>query len=308
MSFKAMLSVSFGFMCFISGAEARMSDAELTLALRRELEPHIITVNAPKLVFHWTNASDILPRGQFNQQFPVTAPSFAAFIDTQGRKIFNRRSERDPDIEGPGLYMASDPVVSREYGGQRSFGLIVGLLKPGARLIASRSMPMSNALKLELQARSCSATTFVDLLDTADQACTRVKQLLVGRDISFADGRLYSWGSQEVPGCRSRSNFSQSFTGSAAVKADIRHHETFVIYSRNAFSEVYGYTNLTVATGAGTGARILSWLKSLEKSGEINTWGNKKLVSDEQLADARIPVMTNAQIRGFSTSFILGCQ
>ena len=112
-----------------------MSDQDLSRLMRSELSQNITQVKSPKLMFHWVDASDLTPRGQYNSQFKATDPRFVEYVNKQGRKIFNRRNPADGDIAGPGLYMAADPKVSRGYGAERSFGLVVGVLEPKAKIL-----------------------------------------------------------------------------------------------------------------------------------------------------------------------------
>lgn len=277
-----------------------MTDAELASALRKDIQKYVITVKAPKALFHWTDASDITPQGQFNTSFPSTSSQFKEYVDKQGKKIFAQRSKGDRDIAGPGLYMASEPMQSRSYGGQKNFGLIVGMIRPGARILklsqnySKVSIPQE--LVSEIATRGCQVPTYSALLYTSLEACTKVKQLLVGKDISFADALIYDWGPFIAVGC-SQHNIARDLT---PEHYDL-HEQTFVIYNSRMFSSVYGYTHKTNLSGDKTADEILSYLKG---SGQVF---QRNFIAAEQMKNEKIKAMTEAQIEAFNQKYILGC-
>lgn len=290
-----------------NAAFAAMTDAQLAQSMRAELGKSLVTVKAPKLIFHWVDASDIMPAGQFNASLPATGPSFKAYVDKQGSKIFRARSGKDYDIEGPGLYLASDPLSTRSYGGQKSFGLVVGLLRPGSKIVpGDQRLDISLAIANELNSRGCGALTYTELLDVADSPkCTKMKQLLVGNDISFADARIYSYGTGEIEGCRSRSPFKELAVPASRAR-DYEGNDTFVAYSSRAFSEIMGITHKTTVSNHALSNEVLSYLKGLQVH-NLTQYAQYSVVSAEQLANPAIKAMAKAEIAKFSQKYIMGC-
>ena len=284
-----------------------MNDVQLAQSMRAELGKSLITVKSPKLIFHWVDASDIMPAGQFNASLPATGPSFAAYVNKQGSKIFRARNGKDYDVEGPGLYLASDPLSTRSYGGQKSFGLIVGLLRPGAKIVpGDRNLTMAAAIASEISARGCALTTYAELLDVADSPkCTKIKQLLVGADISFADARIYSYSQGEIEGCRTRSPFKELAVPASRAR-DYEGNDTFVAYSSRAFSEIMGVTHKTTVSGHALSNEILSYLKGLQVNNLIQ-FAQYGVASPEQLSNPAIKAMSKAEIAKFSQKYIMGC-
>jgi hypothetical protein len=282
-------------------AFAAMTDAQLSLAMRNDIKKYIVTVKSPKIIFHWVDASDINPAGQYNTKFPSTAPHFKTYVQKQGARILTKRPAADPDLYGQGLYLASSPTESRSYGGQNSFGLIVGILSPGARLLAqSGDLPMEASISAEIARRGCGDNGgYIALLDTFDVKCTKVKQILVGADVSFADGRLYNWGGESSRGC-SGMNPARDFT---AVRGhDISDLQTFVAYNTKLFTGIFGYTHKTSVSGNAMADQILSYLKGLQTLGVYDN-----LISKDQMKDASIKAMSDADVKKFSQANILGC-
>ncbi len=286
---------------------AAMSDAQLVQAMRADFNKYLVTFKTPKIIFHWTDASDITPMGQFNESHPGTAPSFKAFVDKQGAKVFRARDGRDSDIEGPGLYLASDPLSTRHYGGQRSFGLIVGLIKPGAKIMPGGYMTtMSTAVQLEVEKRGCTVSTYAELLDVADdKRCTKMKQLFVGNTVEFADARFYSYGGSNVEGCRQRSPYKELNVSSSKLR-DYEGLDTFVVFSSRTFSEVLGITHRTKTGSHAFTNEVLSYLKGLQVN-KLTNYASFPIVSQEQLNDSGIKAMSKADIAKFSQKYILGC-
>ncbi|MCE3011706.1 MAG: hypothetical protein LW878_01450 [Proteobacteria bacterium] len=66
---------------FLSFEALALNDSELSLLMRRELSQNITTLKAPKLMFHWVDASDLTPRGQYNSQFKATDPRFVEYVN-----------------------------------------------------------------------------------------------------------------------------------------------------------------------------------------------------------------------------------
>lgn len=279
-----------------------MTDKELGDALRNDIKKYLVTLKAPKLIFHWVDASDVTPAGQYNSKFATNAPNFRAYVEKQGKKIFNKRSDRDSDIAGPGLYMASDSLVSRDYGGQKSFGLIVGQINPGAKLVMSNaSLTINSKLVAEMSKRGCNEADFIYLLDTTDAACTKIKQLLVGRDVSFAEGRIYSWSTRDVIGCSDRVTGRDLNLPTAASSYSTL--DTFVAYSPKMFNEIIGITHKS-GLGATTLAKeVMSYLKGQQLAGE-----HSNLLSQEQMKDASIKAMSKDELKKFAQKHILGCK
>lgn len=280
-----------------------MSDSELGVALQKDVQKFMITLKSPKLVFHWVDASDVNPSGQYNTKFPSTASHYKSYVEKQGKKIFNKRNPADRDIAGPGLYLASNPISSRSYGGDKSFGLIVGFIKPGAKLVAGSygGLNIDQKLVSEISSRGCTETDYIYLLNTTDSACTKVKQLLVGKDVSFADGRIYQWMSNRVAGC-SNINVNRDLNVPKAIAKNGDRFDTFVAYNSNLFAEIYGFTHKSSKSGNNSGDTILSYLKGLAKEG----FGTN-LVSAEQMNDSSIKAMSKDEIEKFSQKFLLGC-
>ena len=83
---------------FATPAFAAMSDAQLAQAMRADIAKYMITLKTPRLIFHWADSSDITPQGQYNQSHPGNSPSFKAYVDKQGSKIFRARSNGDIDL------------------------------------------------------------------------------------------------------------------------------------------------------------------------------------------------------------------
>ncbi len=289
-------------------AFAAMTDAQLGQAMKADIAKYIITLKTPRLIFHWADASDIVPQGQYNASVPATGPSFKAYVDKQGSKVFRARDPRDYDIEGPGLYMATNPMSTRSYGGNKSFGLIVAQVRPGAKILnGDGNNVLAANIQSEVTARGCALTDYNSILDNAgDAKCTKIKQLLVGSDISFADGRLYNYSNTYlIEGCSKRSPYKDI----AAPASKIRDYEgldTFVVYSSRLFSSIMGITNKTKNSGDALSDQVLSYLKGLQVNGLASDAG-MAISSPEQLADASIKAMSKADIAKFSQKYIMGC-
>jgi hypothetical protein len=289
----------------LASAHAAMTDAELTKEMLSDIKKYYVTIKSPKLIFHWADASDITPRGQYNTAFPSTSTQFKEYVTKQGKRVYNKRSENDRDIEGPGLYLASDPVISRSYGGTKSFGLIVGVVNTGARLLPGHygGLPISTKIVAEINKRGCVMLDYLNIIDSTDAACTKVKQLLVGKDVTFAEGRLYQWGSSyDIEGC-SDSTPDRDINTNGQDKTLFTSLDTFVGYSANLFTEVYGYTHKTGLSGSKLADEILSYLKGLQTLNSYNS-----LLSAEQMKDKKIKAMTKAEIKKFSQKHIFGCK
>ncbi len=305
MKFK-MLSLSLA-LTMGSPAFAAMSDAQLAQGMRADLAKYLITLKTPRLIFHWADASDITPQGQYNKSIPATGPSFKAYVDKQGAKVYRSRDPRDYDIEGPGLYLATNPLSTRNYGGQKSFGLIVGLVRPGAKILNGDGQnTFATNIASEIQSRGCSAYDYNALIDSAgDAKCTKVKQLLVGSDISFADGRLYNYSNTiMIEGCNRRSPY-KDISASASKIRDYEGLDTFVGYSSKLFTEVFGITNKTTVSNHAFSNEVLSWLKGLQVHGLA--YSGMAISSPDQLQDAKIKAMSKAEIARFSQKYIMGC-
>ncbi len=281
-----------------------MTDSELTSALRADASKYLITIKVPRLAFHWVDASDITPPGQYKNRFPMVAAQYRDYVAKQGRKIFNKRDPRDSDVAGPGLYLASDPKITRGYGANKTFGLIVGVLKPGSKIYVSTystNNTIAPNITAEISKRGCPNTDYNALLDTNDQSCTKIKQLLIGSDLSFADGRFYSYGTANMPGCshiEAKRDMTPLKTGTSLDGLD-----TFVAYTPNLFSNIYGVTYMTTAGSDTFGDQILAYLKGVRSSNDLT----KNLLSDAQLSDPSIKTMSVAEQAQFSQRFILGC-
>lgn len=305
MEFK-LLSLSLA-LTFAVPAFAAMTDAQLGQAMRQDFGKKLITVKTPRLIFHWVDASDITPPGQYNNAHPGNAPSFRSYVEKQGSKVFRARNTRDYDIEGPGLYFATDPSSTRHYGGQKSFGLIVGLVRPGARIINGDGQnAIDPKISSELSARGCAVSSYNSLIDTSGNAnCTKMKQLLVGSDISFADGRLYNYGNNVlVEGCTKRSPYKDI----AAPASQIRDYEgldTYVSYSAKLFTEIVGITHKTSVGDHALTNEILSYLKGLQLNNLVNV--SHPVLSQEQLNNSAIKAMSRGEIAKFSQKYIMGC-
>jgi hypothetical protein len=287
---------------------AAMSEAQLAQAMRQDIQKYMFTLKTPRLIFHWADASDIVPQGQFKNSFPATYPSFKDYVDKQGSKVFRARSTSDADIEGPGLYLAGSPTSTRHYGGQKSFGLIVGLIKPGAKILNGDADAVISAnLQAEISSRGCALNSYTMILDSAgDASCTKIKQILVGQDISFADGRMYNYSNADlIEGCSHRSPFKDI----AAPPSKIRDYEgldTFVGFSSRLFTEIMGITNKTTVSHHALSNQILSYLKGIQSLGLNSAYGGA-ISSPEQLSDSAIKAMSRAEIQKFSQKYILGC-
>jgi hypothetical protein len=302
-----LLPLSFA-LTFAAPVFAGMSDAQLAQGMRADMAKYMITLKTPRLIFLWADASDIVPQGQYKNSFPATFSSFKEYVDKQGSKIFRARSTSDADIEGPGLYLAGSPTSTRHYGGQKSFGLIVGLIRPGSKIFnGDATSSISANLQAELQARGCSVYHYSELLDSAgDTKCTKVKQILVGQDISFADARMYNYSNADlIEGCSHRNPYKDI----AAPASKIRDYEgldTFVAYSSRLFSDVMGITNKTTVSNHTLSNQILSYLKGIQSLGLNSAYGGV-LSSPEQLKDPAIKAMGRSEIQKFSQKYILGC-
>jgi hypothetical protein len=291
-------------MCLGLSAHAfSMTDSELGTSMQKDIQKYMITLKSPKMVFHWVDASDVSPQGQYNSKFPSTASHYKAYVDKQGKKIFNKRNPSDRDIAGPGLYLASNPVSSRSYGGEKSFGLIVGVIKPGARLVAGAygGLVIDGKLILEINARGCMQADYINILNTTDANCTKVKQLLVGKDVSFAEGRIYQWSSQRMAGC-SDVKTARDLNVPKSIQNAGLNLDTFVAYNSNMLSDIRGYTHKSSKSGDALGDSILSYLKGMVKEG-LST----NMVSADQFNDASIKAMTKSEIEKFNQKNILGC-
>lgn len=286
-----------------------MSDAELSQELRKDIDQYIITLKSPKLAFHWVDASDVNPPKQFDVQYPATAAHYKTYVDKAGSAIYNKLSPKAYDIAGPGLYMSSHPSYSRSYGGKKRFGLIVGLVKPGAKIFTNLGYggeKINAKLIKELQARDCGVNNYSDILDSSEIGCTRIKQLLVGKDISFADARLYGWtGREPSPGCSSINLIrDMDKRNSKSTKSDLENLDTFVVYSSRLFSSVYGYTHRSTADGDLLSNQILSYLKGQD----IEGLSTERILSEAQAADSMIKPMSRSEIEKFSQKYIFGCE
>lgn len=287
---------------------AAMNDAQLQQAMRQDIQKYMLTLKTPRLLFHWADASDIVPQGQFKNSFPATFGSFKEYVDKQGSKVFRARSTSDADIEGPGLYLAGSPTSTRHYGGQKSFGLIVALIKPGARILNGDSTgAIAPNVQSEINARGCALTSYLDIIDSAgDAKCLKVKQIMIGADIAFADARMYNYSNADlIEGCSQRNPF-RDINAPASKIRDYEGLDTFVAYSSRLFSDVMGITNKTTVSGHALSDQVLSYLKGLQVNGLNQAYGGA-IASPEQLADAKIKPMTKSEIQKFSQKYILGC-
>ncbi len=279
-----------------------MSDKQLGDEMRADISKYMSTIKKEKIIFHWVDASDINPKGEYNTAYEPTAAHYTSYVEKQGRRIYRRRRAGDSDIEGPGLYMASDALVSRAYGGQRNYGLIVGVLKPGAKVLTGSGLTLTieTSLKAEIQNRGCNAYNYETILDTFNDACQKVKQLLVGKDASFANGRIYSWSNRHVEGCSDR-NISRDVSFPSQVSSYYE-PETFVVYNTGLFGDIFGFTHKTTTPKNKFASQILSYLKGLELSSGV------EVLPDLQMDNDSIKAMSSAEVKSFSQEYILGCE
>lgn len=297
---KFMLSLmAFG----IASQAFAMTDSELGQAMQKDIQKFMTTVKSPKLVFHWVDASDVSPKGQFNSKFPSTASHYKDYVEKQGKKIFNKRNPADRDIAGPGLYLASNPIASRSYGGEKSFGLIVGLIRPGARFVTGSygGLRIDQKIVAEISSRGCIQDDYNYLLNVNDSSCTKIKQLLVGKDVSFAEGRIYQWMNNKMDGCRNL-NFNRDLNIPRLNGQFKINYDTFVAYNVKMFSQIYGYTHKSSKSGDQLGDQILSYLKGMAKQGS-----GTNLVSADQMNDSSIKAMSQSEIESFNQKYLLGC-
>lgn len=278
-----------------------MTDKELGEGMRQDISKYMSTIKKEKILFHWVDASDINPRGQHNTAHDPSAAHYKTYVEKQGRRIYNRRRSGDSDIEGPGLYMASDALVSRAYGGQRSYGLIVGVLKVGAKVLTGSGLTLTiaNDLSNEIKSRGCNAYNYETILDTFNNECLKIKQLLVAKDASFANGRIYSWSNRHVEGCSDR-EVSRDVSFPANVSSYYE-SETFVVYNTELFSDIFGFTHKTVKPNDKLASDILSYLKGVEQT------TGQELLPDLQMENDAIKAMSKSDIDKFSQKYILGC-
>ena len=302
MTFNLKNLTLFSTLSFLSFSAFSMTDKELGNEMRKDISKYMSTIKKEKIIFHWVDASDINPKGEYNTAYEPTAAHYTTYVEKQGKRIYRRRRSGDSDIEGPGLYMASDALVSRAYGGQRSYGLIVGVLKPGAKVLTGSglSLNIDSNLKSEIQNRGCNAYNYETILDTFNDACQKVKQLLVGKDASFANGRIYSWSSRHVSGCSDR-NVSRDVSFPAQVSSYYE-PETFVVYNTGLFSNIFGFTHKTVSPKNSLATDILSYLKGVE----LHT--GSEVLPDLQMDNDSIKAMTTSEVKKFSQKYILGCE
>lgn len=302
-TFKTLSLIS---LLSISTLTHAMTDTELTSKLRAEADKYTVSFKQPKMFFHWVDASDITPKGQYNGVFDSNNPMFAAYVQKNGGYIARQRSPKDDDIAGPGLYMAADPLVSRSYGGEKTYGLITGVINPKAKLIAleyNQTGELPNDVINELKARGCSDENLLNLLDTKDKACTKIKQLLLGKGKLYLDGRIYSWSTNGnyLPGCKFNNQMNDLILG---AKADPTNNmDTLVAYTTDLFTEIHGFTHKTKPTSSDpNGNLILSYLKT------NNGIAGNQLLSAEQLKDASIKTLSKSENETFTKKFIWGCK
>ncbi len=292
---------------FLSAFNAwAISDSDLQAKMRKDVEPYIVTLKQPKLFFHWVDASDVAPKGQLDTVLDSREQKFIDYSTTQAKKVFNQRSYNDTDVAGPGFYLAQDPVYSRRYGGQKRFGLIVAKVKPGMRLqLASYLQFFSKEVLRELTSRQCNAFNAVSLIDSADKTCTKIKQLLLGQDLSFIQGRLYNYGSSapKMTGCNNY-DVTSDVINLATKQSNSERQETIVAYNLSLFSEINGYTHKSrMNSKTPVANKILSFLKTASLDRATGT----QLISNEQIADNSIPVMNATEMNAFIKANILGC-
>ncbi|MES2527432.1 MAG: hypothetical protein V4598_10105 [Bdellovibrionota bacterium] len=307
MNLKLTFAIAFS---LTTSAFAAMTDAQLAQGMRTDINKYTFTMKTARLVFHWADASDITPQGQFKNSLPAIGPSFPAYVNKQGGKIFRARDVRDGDIEGPGLYLAGSPTSTRSYGGQKSFGLIVGLIRPGSKILnGDGANAIAPNLLAEITARGCQVydNNYNTILDSAgDAKCLKIKQLLVGSDASFVDGRMYNYSNTYmIHGCSQRNPYKDIQAPASKIR-DFEGLDTFVGYSTKLFSEVMGITNKTTVSNHALSNQVLSWLKGLQTHNLAQDAGYV-ISSPEQMADAKIPAMSKAEIAKFSQKYILGC-
>jgi hypothetical protein len=283
-----------------------ISDADLQAKMRKDVEPYIVTLKKPKLFFHWVDASDVAPKGQIDAVLESRAQKFIDYSETQSKKVFNQRSEKDRDIAGPGFYLAQDPFYTRRYGGQKRFGLIVATIMTGTRLhAASYGQVFSKEVLNELAARQCDATDGVSLIDSTNKNCTKIKQLLLGQDLSFILGRLYNYGSNapQMTGCN-KYDVTSDVLALGSKQALSERQDTIVAYNLNLFSDLNGFTHKSTTNAKTPEAnKILSFLKTAS----LDKMTGTQLISNEQMADKSIPVMSASEMSAFTKANILGC-
>jgi hypothetical protein len=295
----------------ISNAKA-MSDADLFQNMRKQTSKYIVNLKKPRMFFHWVDASDITPKGQYEEAFEATDSIFAKYVSKQGSKILNQRSDSDHDIAGPGLYLASDPLISRSYGGKNRYGLIVGITKANAKFfVQSFNATFSSDIAKEIESRGCnSGDSVIELLDSTNPNCTKIKQLLIGKDLSFADARIYNWAtfSKSLPGCTVGDSNNELIPQSNVTK-DNQKLDTIVAFSTNLFSEIYGFTHKSkLSTKSENARKILSYLKGLQGyKNQMGKFQNINFVSAAQLQDSSIVPMSNSEMAEFTSKNILGC-
>lgn len=296
---KKLIFVSSLILC--SPQAFSMTDKQLGEAMRQDISKYMSTIKKEKILFHWVDASDINPRGQYNTAYDPSATHYSTYVEKQGRRIYNRRRSGDSDIEGPGLYMASDPLVSRAYGGKRNYGLVVGVLRPGAKVLTGTgiNLTISSEISTEIKSRGCQAYNYETILDTFNNECLKIKQILVGKDASFANGRIYSWSNRSVEGCSDR-NISRDVNFISNVNSYYE-PETFVVYNKDLFSDIFGFTHKTTKATNKLAGEILSYLKGVEVS------TGQELLPDMQMDNDEIKTMSKSDVDKFSQKYILGC-
>lgn len=286
-----------------------MTDEELISLVRQDAEKYIVTFKTPKMFFHWTDASDITPTGKFNKEFATLDSVFPKYFNKVSRKIFRLRNPKDSDLYGPGLYLASDPFISRKYGGINAYGLIVGIINPDARVIVLNDSVFGkfpDNIYNEMKLKGCPVNNIVSLLETTNKTCTVFKQMFIGDD-QFIDGRLYEWSSftSQLPGCHSSDTMANLNKPADFIESEPV--ETIVAYSTNLMTEIRGFTHKTkYQPNDPLGNLILSYLKTNNNFQALKV-DDISVLHKDQMNDSTIRMLSPSENEEFNQKYIWGC-
>ncbi len=177
--------------------------AALLADLVEQARTRVKTFSRPVMTYHWTHRSDV----QIPLQGAVadSDPRFSQYLDRR-YKTYSRPDPHNQSMLGAGLYLSSDPVATRSYGGRN--WVLFGLeFKAGAKyldLIGDNGLPAN--LVTSLSVFGCSASSLSEIWDLDSTPACEAIRIALGTSPNLKISALrYGYLSTSFVECRPRS-------------------------------------------------------------------------------------------------------
>lgn len=211
-----------------SAAPSPSIPAALLADLVQQAQVRVKTLSRPVMTYHWTHRSDV--------QVPLRGavadsdPRFPQYLDRRFKTYF-RPDPRNPSMLGTGLYLSSDPVATRSYGGRN--WVLYGLeFKVGARYLdtmGDNGLPAN--VVASLSAFGCFASSFSEIwsLDSTP-ACEAIRIALGTSPTLKISALRYGYRSTAFAEClpRTSGGYGEAFVAWNGGGFDMAHSKALI--------------------------------------------------------------------------------